>query len=137
MSLVRIFPGLGQGPFRITSQPDPNYNCIAWAASRVDQFWWPGIFWPSGVPKKETRKSFVRAFEGLGYQVCAGPDPEIGFEKVVLFEKLGTPTHAARLLPDGWWSSKLGSAHDISHSLNALNGEKYGKPAVFMRRPLV
>lgn len=136
IALVQLFPGLAQSPFEITSQPTPDYNCIAWAAGDTDNFVWPGVFWPAEMPRKVTRKSFVRFFEGIGYRVCANPDPEDGQEKIALYEHEGIPTHAARLLMDGRWSSKLGSEHDISHALDALNGHEYGEPVVFMKRPI-
>jgi hypothetical protein len=136
LALVKEFPGLAQSAFEITSQPTRDYNCIAWAAGDSDRFWWPGAFWPAAVGRKVTRANFIRAFEGIGYKVCATPDPEEGYEKVALYEDRGVPTHAARLLPNGSWTSKLGHAHDISHSLEGLNGSQYGAPVIFMRRPV-
>ncbi|MCI0637958.1 MAG: hypothetical protein L0Y72_23715 [Gemmataceae bacterium] len=40
------------------------------------------------------------------------------------------PTHAARQLPTGRWSSKLGPSEDIEHDLHALEGEIYGTIAL-------
>ena len=60
---------------------------------------------------------------------------EDGFEKVYLYMKLGKPTHAARQLCDGSWTSKLGKNVDISHELDGLKGNKYGHPTVYLRRP--
>ena len=136
LALIGQFPGLAQSQFDITSNPDPFYNCIAWAAGRMDRFWWPGHFWPKGAPKKVTRASFISAFESIGYDVCGGPELENGFEKVMIYECNGEPTHAARLLADGRWTSKLGSSHDIAHTIDSLNGAIYGTPALFMRRPI-
>jgi hypothetical protein len=100
-----------------------------------NEFWWPDqACWPARAGKKVTRKSFVAAFATKGYAVCDGPEPEPGYEKIALYEKAGVPTHAARQLPDGRWTSKLGSAHDIAHSLDALTGTVYGAPAMFLRR---
>ncbi|MEO5774348.1 MAG: hypothetical protein ABIQ32_09565 [Sphingomicrobium sp.] len=100
------------------------------------QFWWPGVFWPKSVGKQETRENFVKAFGTKGYRVCDGPDPEEGYEKIALYELDGVPTHAAKLLPDGRWSSKLGSSNDIAHTLEALNGDQYGEPVLFLKRAL-
>lgn len=134
--LVGKFPGLGQSPFEITSAQDRSYNCIAWAAGQSQKFWWPGFpDWPS-PNRKVTRANFIRVFQKLGYDVCDNPEPEDGFEKIALYEKDGSPTHAARLLADGKWTSKLGQSNDISHSLNALNGDQYGEPTIFLRRAL-
>jgi hypothetical protein len=138
LRLVREFPGLAESPFEVTSEPDPNYNCIAWAAGDTEHFWWPGLgpgcFWPPSVPRATTRVAFVRAFQKIGYRPCTGPEPEDGFEKIALYELDGSPTHAAKLLANGRWSSKLGRFHDISHSLDGLNGQQYGEPVLFMRR---
>lgn len=132
--LVAAFPKLSETPFQITSQPTPDYNCIAWAAGEDGHWWWPGRFWPKDVPAKETRIAFIKAFGERGYEPCVGPELEDGFEKVCLYEKLGRPTHAARQLADGSWTSKLGTAHDICHELDGLTGNKYGHPAVYLRR---
>lgn len=134
--LISIFPGLAKTQFEITSPYDENYNCIAWAAGEQSFWWWPGRFWPKDVPPAETRLAFIKAFATKGYEQCDSPDLEPGYEKVCLYERLGRPRHAARQLPDGTWSSKLGMRNDISHDLNGLTGKLYGKPALFMRRVL-
>lgn len=134
--LISAFPGLANTEFEVTSPEDKDYNCIAWAAGEQGFWWWPGRFWPKEVPPAETRLAFIKAFATKGYEKCDGPELEAGYEKICLYEKLGRPKHAARQLPDGKWTSKLGMENDISHELQALAGKRYGKPAVFMRRPL-
>jgi hypothetical protein len=134
--LILAFPGLASTPFEITSPFDENYNCIAWAAGVQDVWWWPDRFWPKSTPKAETRLAFEKAFRTLGYEPCSGPELEPDYEKVCLYQKFGRPTHAARQLPDGRWTSKLGLSNDISHQLEGLAGNQYGKPALFMRRPI-
>jgi hypothetical protein len=55
------------------------------------------------------------------------------------------PTHMARQLPDGTWTSKCGGNEDIRHlTLDALESygpwwihEEYGCPVVYMKRRLV
>lgn len=52
----------------------------------------------------------------------------------------GEPTHAARQLPSGAWTSKLGEWEDIEHdTLEALEGsegrgEAYGRVALILKR---
>ena len=58
-----------------------------------------------------------------------------GSKKIAIYQSGGLPTHAARQLPDGQWTSKLGRNIDISHTLPGLEGPEYGQVAVFMRRP--
>jgi hypothetical protein len=60
---------------------------------------------------------------------------EPGLEKIAIFAKGGRPTHAARQLGSGRWTSKLGRAEDIEHDLRALEGEAYGAVAFFLQRP--
>lgn len=40
--LEEAFPNLTAGNYRITSEPDRDYNCIAWAAGDNRKCWWPG-----------------------------------------------------------------------------------------------
>lgn len=119
------------------------YNCIAWAAEDTEKWWWPAggtpvagftgapmkpNYWPPGVPREETVEAFVQAFEALGYAVCAEQSHESGFTKVAVYARTTLPkrpTHMARQLPDGMWTSKLGSGPDIFHkTLECLEGSQ-------------
>src|SRR5713101_10154879 len=51
--IIATCPALAAtGAYRVTSPATRNYNCVAWAASRTDRWWWPSPFayWPAGVP---------------------------------------------------------------------------------------
>jgi hypothetical protein len=77
------------------------------------------------------------AFEALGYEVCADRRVEPGYEKIAIYGLEGEPEHAAKQMPDGSWSSKLGYLNDILHAtLEALEGADYGSVELLMRRPL-
>jgi hypothetical protein len=135
--LSQIFPNLKT--YRVTSPSSEKYNCIAWAAGDAMRWWWPeegeGIHWPAGIPWEETLSAFSALFAGLGYSPCLHADFEDGFEKIALFADAdGYPTHAARQLPGGPWTSKLGRAEDLEHALYDLEGPEYGKVAIVMRR---
>lgn len=135
--LEQYFPRIRRAKWSKTSEKSDQYNCIAHAACKSDRKWWPSLFtyWPPGVPREETLQAFVAAFEALGYEVCANGDLEAEYEKVAIYSSyLGDPTHAARQLSDGSWSSKLGDEEDISHDLTGLEGGFYGNIAVFMRK---
>ena len=68
-------------------------------------------------------------------QERAGEAPEPGWEKVALYAAAdGTPTHAARQLSGGRWSSKFGRAQDVEHALRALEGADYGTVVRILRR---
>jgi hypothetical protein len=137
-----LFPGLAGGDYQVTSPPDSDYNCIAWAAGDPRNWWWPGQdvgkeYWPPGVPRDRTQDAFLAAFASLGYRVCEGESPEAGYEKIALFADVdGRPTHAARQLTSGRWSSKLGKAEDIEHGLHGLEGTLYGNVVFIMKRPV-
>jgi hypothetical protein len=135
------FPGLQASPYRVTSPATRDYNCVAWAAGDTANWWWPdtdndAAFWPPGVPREETVDAFVAAFATLGYAPAQGEEIEPGFEKVTLFAHGGVPTHAARQLPDGRWTSKLGRLEDIEHDVHAVSGEAYGAVVLVLKRPI-
>ena len=124
-----VFPGLRDSEYRATSPATRDYNCIAWAAGDTRRWWWPNhdadndaVYWPPGVPKEETLEAFAAAFATLGHSPCSGEEIEAGFEKIALFAKGEAPTHAARQLPSGRWTSKLGLREDIEHELHAVGG---------------
>ena len=130
------------------SPADWSYNCIAWAMGTKDKPWWPATFggykWPKRLPReepgKETLSNFIRAFKRLRYKVLLRKDYSLeeGFEKVVIYvNENQNPTHAARLLPSGIWTSKIGNEEDIEHvSPGDLEGSKYGTVAVVMKRTI-
>src|ERR1035437_3947780 len=131
------FPNLAPGNHRITSPAAYDYNCIAWAAGDNTMWWWPipgprGSYWPTGIARQETLASFQAAFEHLGYAPCSEAALELGIEKIAIYaDAAGVPTHAARQLPTGYWTSKLGPNVDIIHiDLAAIEGPEYGRPAL-------
>jgi hypothetical protein len=129
----------GPTSFKVTSQPTKQYNCIAWAAGDSSNWWWPieGKYWPAGVERSESIASFEAAFGTVGYVKCASAVPEEGFEKIAIYTKGQRPTHAARQLPNGQWTSKLGESWDISHRLVAgVSGKIYGDVTVYMKRAI-
>jgi hypothetical protein len=82
-------------------------------------------------------EAFRAAFATLGYIVCSAETSEPGFEKVALFADASSrPTHAARQLANGSWTTKLGKAEDIEHELRDLEGDLYGEVVLVMKRPL-
>jgi hypothetical protein len=135
------FPRLAAaGSFVETSRATRDYNCIAWAARKSDNWWWPEAdsHWPDPVPAQVTVDTFVRVFARFGYRPCASFELQQGYEKVAIYvDANGTPTHMARQLTDGTWTSKLGAGYDITHvRLDGLDGPKpsYGSAAQALRR---
>jgi hypothetical protein len=135
----QAFPNLEKEGWQQTSAASEKYNCIAWAAGQQAQWWWPYhhpvYYWPEGVPRELSVDRFVQAFASVGLEPCEHEDLEPGFEKVAIFAIDRKPTHAARQLPDGQWTSKLGKNIDITHSLRGLEGPVYGQVAGYLKRP--
>jgi hypothetical protein len=168
--LERRFPKLANAGYDKTSDATGRppvvgaYNCIAWAAGdpRKRLWWWPhpDAYWPFWIkPRQETIECFVRTFRSLGYVLCRNHRLEFAFEKVALYAihrsmmpmpppqspaeyRDWVPTHMARQLPDGMWTSKLGGNEDITHfTLDALESygpihiwDEYGCDVVYMKR---
>jgi hypothetical protein len=148
-NIERLFPRLRSTGYAITSPFDENYNCIAYADEDPwRRWWWPAestdAYWPADVPREPTLAAFQQAFRTLGYEVCESANAEVGFQKIAIYaDRTGQPTHAARQLPDGAWTSKLGNLEDIRHPAlrdleDAIPGVAlYGNVAIIMRRPSV
>ena len=143
-----FFPRLSApGSYEETSPPTWDYNCIAWSAgkevwvtNRQDNWWWPepDSYWPDGATRQPVVSAFVEVFSRFGYRPCKSFDLEPGYEKVAIYvDEDGTPTHMAKQLPNGAWTSKLGPIWDITHlTLDGLNGPKpaYGIARQALRR---
>jgi len=130
-------PRLTAASYRVTSPATPLYNCIAWVLGVEDVWWWPSPtrFWPDTALREESVSAFVAAFAAVGYSVCSNGTLEAGVEKIVLYVKGDRPTHAARQLENGWWTSKLGQEADIEHETpETMGGGIYGEPMVFLSR---
>src|SRR4029077_12226569 len=87
MSLIGPnFPRLSPTNHRISSPATSDYNCIAWASGDTEHWWQPNVFWPIPAPKTAGDiQTLVRAFQSLGFELCADGSLEMGFEKVALY----------------------------------------------------
>lgn len=135
-----LFPNLKDSNYKIISPKTADYNCIAWAGGDIHTVWWPDPlnigFWPGEAPRVESLEAFIKAFETLGYAVCNSAKYEEGFEKISIYTDAGgKPTHAARQLNSGLWTSKLGRLYDIEHEVQGVSDSGYGDIVAYMRRP--
>jgi hypothetical protein len=135
------FPNLRSEDYLITSAEDAAYNCIAWAAGKTDAWWQavraPGYYWPDEAPWDDRIESLVVVFKLLGYEVCDSDAFDPDYDKVAIYGKGDTYEHAARQLPNGKWTSKLGVYKDIEHeTLFALTGAEYGSIVKVLRKPI-
>jgi len=131
--------------YEITSDKDPGHNCVAYAVGDTANYWDPaaaakpirGYYWPDGCGTDDALANLIRVFEVHGYSVCESAELEDGFEKIAIFGDAVVYSHAAKQLPNGRWTSKLGEGHDIEHeTLEALcgGGNAYGDVMRFMKR---
>lgn len=133
------FPRLNTDNHRVTSPATTDYNCVAWAAEDSKRWWQPGVFWlPADWPGDDYGLGALESvFRLLGYADCgrdAGLQP--GFQKVAMYGFGFLYTHAARQLPSGKWTSKLGRSQDIEHDTpDDVAGGVYGEVVQIMRRP--
>jgi hypothetical protein len=120
----REFPNLKD--YAVTSEDDPGYNCIAFAAGDTTLYWdpeavpEPGYYWPPGARRddddNEDVEALKRCFAELGYKECQDGKHEPGYRKVALYAaKIEDWTHAAVQQENGEWKSKLGRGFDIQH----------------------
>lgn len=136
-------PNLRKKNHDVTSDIDPRYNCIAYAAGITNRKYWPvwapDCYWPPNVPMVVHVDAFVRLYETFGYALIGGP-PQSNYrsdvERIAIFATAdGKPTHAARELGPNKWASKLGNSFDIEHQQSAVTGGLYGEVILYMGRP--
>jgi hypothetical protein len=134
---------LTDGSYAVASPATNRYNCLAWAAGEDFRWWWPDplnvSYWPPGVDRSVTAEAFVQAYSILGFSSCPSGDLELGVEKIALYgvgaPGAEVPTHAARQLPSGEWTSKLGPLEDITHaSADGVAGRPYGRILGYLAR---
>lgn len=140
--IVPEFPNTNFEPFIITSPQTSSYNCIAWAFGDNTKWYWPDpddmYFWPQDISRTVEINSFIQLFSLIGYEVCNTSVLEIAYEKIAIYtDTQGIPTHAARQLPNGFWTSKLGCEFDIQHSIYSMSDSVYGNAQIFMSRKII
>ena len=134
------FPNLTPTNHRVIGPADPEFNCIAWACGNVRRWWQPGprFHWPvASAPDDFAVDNLLAALTAVGFEVCPTADLEAGFDKIAVYAVAAEYTHAARLLPNGKWTSKLGKNVVIEHDTpEDVAGGVYGTVFQFMKRPL-
>jgi len=148
-ALYPRLPNLANADWRFKSPADDDYQCIAWAACRVDRHMWPhsDYTWFPGlplvsIPEEAPVDFFIQGFATLGYEPCESRDFQFGYQKVAIYANDIGVTHMARqhFLGRGW-VSKLGTAEDILHRrLEDVEGSmsplalQYGRMAQILKR---
>ena len=131
------FPKLKDVHQKKTSDEDPKYNCIAWAFEDNLNFWWPSRrgYWPLSHEGLSCLQAFEQLFREWGWERTENQSLEKGYKKIALYIMNGEPTHAARLMENGMWTSKLGVNIDLSHELEELEGPVYGSIFCIYQKP--
>lgn len=135
------FPALSHLNHRVTSEQSRLYNCIAYAFGDESRRWEPDPFdqyyWPPGAPREPTVDAAKAVIALNGYKPSSNRLAEKNVHKIALYAKGDIATHLAKQLLKGKWSSKLGDAEDIEHSLDALEGPHYGYVTQVFERPTI
>lgn len=142
LELISHFSNLADDPnFIITSERTNVYNCIAWAMGMTD--WWvdhnitiSGHWWPETAICTNSKDALISAFEALGFVLADSPMLEDGYDKVVLYGRGTSWTHAARIVADGVEHSKFGTGWDGTHSSKMFHHTIYGDAYAFMKREI-
>jgi hypothetical protein len=139
------FPHLGVWEFHSPRTPPggrhPRYNCWAFAAGENTRRWEPDpgnqYYWPSSM-REYTVPAFIDAYRSHGYELCADGFLDHSCLKIAIYATVdGVVKHAARQLPNGRWTSKLGDEEDIIHEApESLSSTDYGQPVCFMKMEL-
>ena len=155
--LIHHFPKLKDDEtFTIESPETSGYNCIAWARGFDDR--WvdyiddrsPKKWWPSGVVRDWNPPTLIMAFEAVGFEPCGMDDSfEEGYDKAALYKvspfyepvsKEWKPEgwcHAAKIVANGVYHSKIGPSFDVRHrSGDLFEGTSYGEVYQIIRRPI-
>jgi len=135
----REFPQLDPRNHWVKSPKTKLYNCIGWAMNDDTRQWWPdsmgGYYWPPTLTRQETLAAFTEMVGLFGFHPTTSRALEKGFDKLALYALGSTPTHLAKQLPNGKWTSKLGDFEDIDHKLEALEGPFYGQVVQTYAKP--
>ena len=146
VELEQYFPALQAAQWQIRSPFDRGYNCHAWGVCETRVRWepTPDDYWPPGLRTGNISDynldNFIRAYEKVGFHICADDRFEFGFQKIAIYseENFGEewPQHTARQTLFGrGWLSKLGRGEDIRHaSTRDLEGQAYGRVVRYMKR---
>jgi hypothetical protein len=133
------WPGI-VGHYERKSDPDVNYNGLAWALGINYLYFDPerGYHWPLGIPRERTITAYLKVLAEHGYELIAQDDRfEEGWEKIAVYiDGTGEPRHFARQIGNGKWTSKLVDLIDVEHdNLECLQGDVFGSiNCVLMRR---
>jgi len=133
------------GHYKETSKATIDYNCLSWAVELTDTFIDPenrcvGYSWPDGAEREWTTAACRKVLAYYGYvEECDDGSFEDEYVKVAMYvDESGAPTHFARQIVDGNWTSKLGDFIDVvHHNLSCIEGndhQHYGTAKYYFKK---
>lgn len=139
---VEAFAPSIAGYYRKTSDATLDYNCLAWAVENNQKWFDPqrfclGYYWPNGVDREWNMTAILQILGLYGYTERSDNDHiEDGYIKIAVYaDESGVPTHFARQLANGKWTSKAGELIDFEHeNLTCLECDDYGTVERILRK---
>ncbi|MFC4231251.1 hypothetical protein ACFOW1_05075 [Parasediminibacterium paludis] len=135
LQISKFWPNIPE-QHHLTSRPTKYYNCVSWALHKTNR--WIDFYYTEdgNIDIDQSGEKYAKYFEAEGFVRCEDSSLVEGVEKIAIYEDARNDfTHVARQLENGNWTSKLGEYEDIEHySLDALSGNYYGKPKIFLAR---
>ncbi|HYE53679.1 MAG TPA: hypothetical protein VD996_02510 [Chitinophagaceae bacterium] len=136
-----LWPDLKEGEnFHFTSLKKRGYKCVWYALmldrGDIDMLWFRDFYNLDPATLDHSAKGYAKCFQQyFGFEECLSKEYEEGFIKIVLYEDKNQDfKHVARVLPNGYFTSKMGNYEDIQHSLEAVCGNEYGYPVLYMKK---
>lgn len=141
---LRRTPALEGVVLRPTSPATRRYNCLAWALGDTSKAWAPHgsprrrecdgtrTYWPEGAPSLDELGSYAAVLKRQGFRPCEDEESRPGWTKIVLYVERSRGVdlvhHAARQLPSGKWTSKVGELIDVEHDAPGALWLLYARP---------
>lgn len=150
-SIIKQFPGLKSGEFKFVQSSDyPNGNCIALSLNLPSPWIWPDVkgyvrgngkmsaeFWPRKLSNDYTIENFLEMYALFGFVETDEDGYENGYWKNAIYgHDEDNITHAAHILKDGTYVSKLGKGALLIHQPEAIEGDVYGHIITYVKRSL-
>lgn len=139
--IEKYWPALREGEnFQFTSKKKRGFKCIWYALmldiGNIDMLWFRDFYGLNPSTLDHSAKGYSKCFqEYFGFEECNDIEYEEGFIKVVLYEDNNRDfKHVARVLSNNLLTSKMGDYEDIQHSIEAICGDEYGYPRLYMRK---
>lgn len=150
-SLLKILPNLKNTKYSfVANSAKDNRNCISASLNIPSPWIWPSYngyerdddsshagFWPRNLSNDTTLENFLNMYKLFGFEQTDNSEYEDGYWKNVIYgQDENNITHAAHILKDGSYVSKLGTGPMIVHEPKAIEGDIYGHIITYVKQKL-